>query len=77
MDAPHPNAGKLMVDFLISDEGQKLFRDSDYIPAAPDVPPRDPRMRPDGKTFRGIFFTPEQIDAGMPHWMDVFNEIFR
>src|SRR4029077_15832884 len=40
---PHPNAGKLMLDFLTSDEGQKLFRDSDYIPAAPDVPPRDPR----------------------------------
>jgi len=74
---PHPNAGKLMLDFLTSDEGQKLFRDSDYIPAAPDVPPRDPHMRPDGKTFQGIFFTPERVDAGMPHWMQIFEEIFR
>ena len=75
--APHPNAGKLMVDFLTSDEGQKLFRDSDYIPAAPDVPPRDIKMRPDGSTFRGIFFTPERIDAGMQQWKNVFDELFR
>jgi ABC-type Fe3+ transport system substrate-binding protein len=75
-DAPHPNAGKLFVDFLVSEDGQKLFRESDYIPVDPAVPPRDPRLRPDGKTFRGIFFTPEEIDESMPHWVEVFNEIF-
>ena len=59
-DAPHPNAGKLFVDFFISEEGQKLFRDNDYIPVDPAIPPREPKLRPDGKTFRGTFFTPEQ-----------------
>jgi iron(III) transport system substrate-binding protein len=76
-DAPHPNAGKLLVDFLVSDEAQKLFRDADYIPAAPDVPPREAALRPDGKRFRGIFFSPEEIDAAMPHWMEVYDAIFR
>jgi iron(III) transport system substrate-binding protein len=76
-DAPHPSAGKLLVDFFVSDEGQKLFRDADYIPAAPDVPPREPSLRPDGKSFRAIFFSPEEADAAMPHWLDVYNEIFR
>jgi ABC-type Fe3+ transport system substrate-binding protein len=76
-DAPHPNAGKLLVDFFVSDEGQKLFRDADYIPAAPEVPPREPALRPDGKSFRAIFFSPEQSDAAMPHWLEVYNEIFR
>jgi ABC-type Fe3+ transport system substrate-binding protein len=76
-DAPHPNAGKLLVDFFVSDEGQKLFRDADYIPAAPDVPPREPSLRPDGKSFRAIFFSPEEADAAMPHWLDIYNEIFR
>ena len=56
---------------------QTLFRDSDYIPAAPDVPPRDPRMRPNDKNFRGIFFSPERVDAGMPYWMKTFDEIYR
>jgi ABC-type Fe3+ transport system substrate-binding protein len=76
-DAPHPNAGKLLVDFLVSDEGQKIFREADYIPVAPDVPPREPALRPDGKSFRGIFFSPEEMDASMPHWLDVYSEIFR
>jgi iron(III) transport system substrate-binding protein len=75
--APHPNAAKLLVDFFVSDEGQKLFRDADYIPVAPDVPPREASLRPDGQRFRGIFFSPEKMDASMPHWLDVYNEIFR
>jgi ABC-type Fe3+ transport system substrate-binding protein len=76
-DAPHPNAGKLLVDFFVSDAGQKLFREVDYIPVDPDVPPREAALRPDSKRFRGIFFSPEQSDAAMPHWLEVYNEIFR
>jgi ABC-type Fe3+ transport system substrate-binding protein len=76
-DAPHPNAGKLMVDFLASEEGQRLFQKEYYIPVDPDVAPLDPRIRPDGQKFRARFFTPEQIDDAMPHWVDVFKDIFR
>jgi ABC-type Fe3+ transport system substrate-binding protein len=75
--APHPNAAKLLVDFFVADEGQKLFRDVDYIPAAPDIAPREPSLRPDGNSFRAIFFSPEHSDAAMPHWLEVYNEIFR
>ena len=39
--APHPNAGKLLVDFLASPDGQNIFRDADYIPVDPAVPPKD------------------------------------
>ena len=75
--APHPDAGKLLVEFLTSEEGQKLYREADYMPMDPTVPPRDPRLRPDGQTFRAITFSPEKIDAGMGHWASVFNEVFR
>ena len=74
--ARHPKAAKLFVDFLISDDGQKLFRDSGYIPVAPAIPPRESKLRPDGKSFRGTFFTPEEIDMSMPRWMKIFNEVF-
>jgi len=76
-EAPHPNAGKLLVDFLVSDEAQKIFREAGYIPVAPDVPPRNPALRPDGMAFRAIFFSPEAIDQSMPHWAEIFGEIFR
>jgi iron(III) transport system substrate-binding protein len=75
--APHPNAGKLLVDFLASPEGQAIFRDAGYIPVDPDVPPTDPKLRPDGKTFRAVFATPEQLDADIPKWSKIYDQIFR
>jgi iron(III) transport system substrate-binding protein len=76
-DAPHQNAGKLFLEFLISEEGQKLYRDADYMPIDPNVPARDPSLRPDGERFKALTFTPEQIDANMPLWAGVFREYFR
>jgi ABC-type Fe3+ transport system substrate-binding protein len=71
---PHRNAGKLLVDFLMSDEGQALFRGADYIPVAPNVPPQDPALRPDGKTFRALYFTPEKLDENMKRWMTIYAD---
>jgi ABC-type Fe3+ transport system substrate-binding protein len=39
-NGPHPNAAKLLIDFLLSEEGQKTLADVEYIPAMPSVPPR-------------------------------------
>jgi hypothetical protein len=35
------------------------------------------RAVPDGKSFRSIFFSPEQIDAAMLQWTEVRDDIFR
>ncbi len=32
-DAPHPNAARLLEEFILSDDGQKVLADNDYIPA--------------------------------------------
>ncbi len=37
--APHPNAGKLYIDFVLSREGQKVLRELQRIPARKDVEP--------------------------------------
>jgi iron(III) transport system substrate-binding protein len=76
-NSPHPYAGKLLFDFLISEDGQKLFRDADYMPVDPKVPPRDASLRPDTGGFRATYFTPEQIDKDQPHWVDVYQQIFK
>lgn len=75
--APHPNAARLFVEFLVSNEGQQLFRDNDYIPVDPDVPPRNADLRPDGVKFRAVYMTPEEIESGMTKWTKIYNELFR
>ncbi len=75
--APHPNAGKLLVDFLVSQDGQDIFRDADYIPVDPAVPPLDASLRPDGEKFRAIYFTPEVIEGSIGNWAKIALDLFR
>jgi ABC-type Fe3+ transport system substrate-binding protein len=42
--APHPHAAMLLIDFVLSEEGQKMFAEAQYFPAHPGVPPL-PEMR--------------------------------
>ena len=76
-NAPHPNAAKLLVDFIISKEGQEVFRAADYIAAHPQVPALEPTLKPAEGKFRVHFFTPEQTEDNMPKWKQVSDEIFR
>jgi iron(III) transport system substrate-binding protein len=76
-EAPHPNAGRLFIEFLVSEEGQKIYRDAEYLPVDPKVPPKDLALRPDGEKFRAIYKTPEEIDREMPRWMDIYKSLFR
>ncbi len=45
--APHPNAGKLFIDFLLSKEGQEMLIGFRRVPVREDVDPKPPRL------FRG------------------------
>ena len=42
--APHPNAARLFIDFLLSKEAQALMRERFRIPSRPDVPPDPPEL---------------------------------
>jgi iron(III) transport system substrate-binding protein len=45
--APHPNAGKLFIDFLLSKEGQEMLIGFRRVPVREDVDAEPPRL------FRG------------------------
>ena len=49
----HPNAAKLLADFILSKEGQEVFRQADYITASPLVPAPDPALKPELRAFQG------------------------
>ena len=76
-DAPRPNAGKLFFDYMISDEGQMIFRDNDYLPTNPNVPARARELLPDGKNFRGILLSGDDIENEMSGWAKLFQDTFR
>jgi iron(III) transport system substrate-binding protein len=76
-NARHPNAARLLADFIVSEEGQAIARDHNYIPVNPKIAPLDPALRPDGGTFRAITMTPDQIAAGIPRWVSLYNQLFR
>jgi ABC-type Fe3+ transport system substrate-binding protein len=75
--APHPNAARLLVEFLLSRQAQEIFRDADTLPASPEVAPKEPAMRPSGASPRTVYFTPEEIEARLPDWQALRNELFR
>ena len=76
-DAPRPNAGKLLLDFLVSKEGQQIFSDSQYIPVDPEVPAKAKDLKPEVGGFKGIYLTPEEIDRNMPRWAEIYKRLFK
>jgi ABC-type Fe3+ transport system substrate-binding protein len=76
-NAPHPNAAKLFMAYLVSEEGQRLFAAEDYLPVHPKVQAKEPSLVPDGKRFSGLFFTPEESESQMEEWQKIFRATFR
>ena len=76
-DAPHPNAGKLLVDFLVSKEGQQIFADNNYVTVNPAVPPKARDLNPEIGGFRAIYKTPEELDILIPKWAVIYNQLFK
>ncbi len=75
--APHPNAARLFLDFMIARAGQEVFRDADYIPMRPDVPAKSPEVKPESGGYQALMLSPEEIDANAQHWAKVYEDVFR
>lgn len=71
----HPYAGRLLLDFILSEEGQQVFRKADYIPANPRVKPADPGLAPDTGHFKVNLLSPQLIEQKNPTWVDLFHEL--
>ncbi len=70
--APHPNAGKLFVDFVLSKRGQELVRSMNRIPDRIDTPPEQPRF------IEGVkpAFAPNEVLENFEGYAKTFHEIF-
>ncbi len=76
-NGPHPNAAKLFLEYILSPEGQTVFREASYIPANPAVTPKDPSLTPEGGHFKAVVITPETTAAKLDEWAAIYNELFK
>ena len=76
-DAPHPSAARLLTEFILSDEGQKVMADNDYLPADPDVPARIAALKPDAGHFQANYISPDISRDGLAKWTAIYHEVFR
>jgi iron(III) transport system substrate-binding protein len=74
---PHPNAGKLFLEYLLSADGQTIFQKAGSIPADPTVPAPYPELKPADGQFKAQFLTPTVLDANFDRWVGVYNKLFK
>ena len=75
--APHPNAGKLLIDFITSEEGQRVLAASDYLPAMPSVQAKTPTLKPEAGGFKPIYVPPDAFARDGEKWQTVYTDLFR
>jgi ABC-type Fe3+ transport system substrate-binding protein len=75
-DAPHPNAARLFVDFLVSEEAARVLADVGFLPALPSVAAKTPNLKPEGGLFKAIFASPEFVADNLAKWQGIRKDLF-
>ena len=75
-DAPHPNAARLYVDFLVSEEAAQVLADVGFLPAHPKVAAKEPNLKPEGGLFKAIFASPEYVADNLEKWQKIRKDLF-
>lgn len=75
--APHPNAGKLLIEFMLSLEGQKVLQQANYLPAHPDVPALEPTLKPREGGFKANTMPLKMVHRELAKWKKVHADLFR
>lgn len=78
-DAPHPNAALLLIDYVLSREGQEVLRAADYFSANPhvDTSPMLRRIVPGLNGMKELVFTPEAMFDSRGEANALFDKYFR
>ncbi|MDH3442534.1 MAG: extracellular solute-binding protein [Deltaproteobacteria bacterium] len=75
--SPRPHAAMLFIDFLLSEEGQKVFQAANYLPADPAIPALQADLKPGGGRFqKANVFNPETLFQKTNQWSDYFEKEF-
>ena len=75
--APHPNAAKLFLEYMISKEGQLIFQKADYFPTRSDVPASMPEIAPSTGGFKAVVMSPDDVARDYEKWAALYMQMFR
>lgn len=76
-NSPHPNAGKLFIEYVLSKDGQNVFREADYIPADPQSPARIASLKPESGGFKAVVLSPQLVDDKIGEWIKIYEQLFK
>ena len=74
---PHPNAGKLLIEFILSVEGQKVLQKANYLPALPSVPAKVPTLKPKEGHFKVNIMSQKMVHLNLKKWKKIHTDLFR
>jgi len=77
LKGPHPNAAKLLIDYLLSSDGAQVIRNANYIPSNPKVEALDPTLKPEKGGFKAVTPSPEEIEKNVGKWIGIYKELFQ
>ena len=72
----HPNAAKLFVDYVMSEEGQKVIASTGQISNHPKVPPADKSLRADTGGFKAYMVTMYDLTTKFDGWVKIYKDLF-
>ena len=72
-NASHPNAAKLLIDFILSEEGQIVLKNGHHIPASSKVEASDRRLK---EGFRVNYISPNAGVAATERGLAVLRRFF-
>ncbi len=76
-NTPHPHAAMLFLDFVLSEKGQKVFQQSNYLPAHPKVPAEQADLKPGGGRFNKVLYMNPDVQYDKSNdWVDYFEKNF-
>jgi ABC-type Fe3+ transport system substrate-binding protein len=75
----HPHAAMLLLDFILSKEGQKIMAAADYFPAHPDVPssPQLAGIVPKAAGYHENFVSPQKLKEYLESTDQILQTYFR
>jgi iron(III) transport system substrate-binding protein len=71
--APHGNAGKLLINYILSEEGQTIIKNVSRVPIRPGVKPNVPKL--DQSTLK-IHYVPAEMFRKIAAYEKEFRDLF-